>query len=377
MTEARITTFKALIGDLFASNAHALVNTTNCVGVMGKGVAQQFKLRYPAMFEDYKSRCERKAVRLGEPYIYRDVSGRAIINFPTKGHWRSSSRIADIESGLDYLAGHIAQWNIESVALPPLGCGNGGLEWSEVGPLIHRKLSGLPVDVEVYAPFGTNKNQLTAEFLSAPSQMSLDGNGRRAPPLKPEWAVLMEVLRQLEAQPYANPVGRTIFQKISYIVTEMGVPTGFQFGKGSYGPFSADVKVALNDFANRNWLHEHQLGRMLALRLSPQYEVDRERYRWLIDTYKPKIDKAVDLFSRIKSTEQAEEVLTVLYASRELKRAKGGEDVAEQDLQEYILDWKRTWREDGKRQSLANSVRNLVLLGWVRLKFSASLVEAG
>src|SRR6266581_2876643 len=117
--------FKALIGDLFESPAAAWVNTVNCVGIMGKGVAQEFKKRFPAMFDDYRARCDAKQVRLGEPYLYRDASGRAIVNFPTKGHWRSPSRLADIERGLDYFASHAAEWGLTSVAMPPLGCGNG------------------------------------------------------------------------------------------------------------------------------------------------------------------------------------------------------------------------------------------------------------
>jgi uncharacterized protein YwgA len=261
------------------------------------------------------------------------------------------------------------------LALPPLGCGNGGLEWSEIGPLIYRKLHTLPMDVEVYAPFGTPKQQLTTEFLSAPSQMSLEGKGNKHAPPKPEWVVLMEVLRDLEAQPYANPVGRTIFQKISYVMTEMGVPTGFQFGKGSYGPFSGEVKLALHDFANRNWLQEQQLGPMLALRVGPQYEKDRGRYSELIDAYRAKVDKTVDLFSRIKSTEQAEEVLTVLYASRELKRARNTSDVPAQDVQDFILDWKKSWRAEEKKHAVANAIRNLMLLGWVSLRFNESIAE--
>jgi O-acetyl-ADP-ribose deacetylase (regulator of RNase III)/uncharacterized protein YwgA len=368
--------FKALIGDLFESRAQTLVNTVNCVGVMGKGVAEQFKRRFPNMFDDYKSRADRKAVRLGEPYLYRGSPAIQIVNFPTKDHWRSPSRLADIERGLDYLAAHTAEWGVTSLALPPLGCGNGGLEWSEVGPLIYRKLHNLPIDIEVFAPYGTPKQQLTEEFLSAPSQMSLDGRGRKQLPLRPEWVVLMEVLRELEAQPYASPVGRTIFQKISYVVTEMGVPTGFRFGKGSYDPFSDDVKLALHDFANRNWLHEQQLGRMIALRVSPEYEKDRGRYKDQIDPYEEKIAKAVDLFSRIKSTEQAEEVLTVLFASRQLKQSKRNGDVAEQDLQDYILDWKKSWRAEEKKRAVASAIRNLVLLGWLRLKISESLTEA-
>ncbi len=367
--------FKALIGDLFESQAQALANTVNCVGVMGKGVALEFKRRFPAMFDDYSSRCDRKQVRLGEPYLYRDTSGRLIVNFPTKGHWRSSSRLGDIERGLDYLAQHLAEWSISSIALPPLGCGNGGLEWSEVGPLIYRKLCDLPVAVEVYAPFGTPKQELTLEFLAAPSQMSLEGKGRKIEKLNPDWIVLMEVLRELGQQPYANPVGRTIFQKICYVITEMGVPTGFRFSKGSYGPYADDVKVALHEFANRNWLLEQPLGRMIVLTVGPHYEHDRLKFKNELQRYERKIQKAVDLFSRIKGTEQAEEVLTVLFASRQLKQARPNEEVDEQQLYDFILDWKKTWRTDDKKQALASAIRNLVVLGWMRLRFSESLVE--
>jgi O-acetyl-ADP-ribose deacetylase (regulator of RNase III)/uncharacterized protein YwgA len=367
--------FRALIGDLFASRAQTLVNTVNCVGVMGKGVAEQFKLRFPAMFEDYRSRTNRKAVRLGEPYLYRDQSGAQIINFPTKDHWRSPSRLSDIERGLDYLAAHASKWGITSIALPPLGCGNGGLEWSEVGPLIYRKLHGLPIEVEVYAPYGTPKLQLTKEFLSAPSQLSLDSRGRNYKRLKPEWVMLLEVLRELEAQPYANPVGRTIFQKISYVLTEMGVPTGFQFDRGSYGPFSADVKLALHDLANRNWVHEQQLGRMIALRVTPQYVKDRHQFKEQIDRYQKKINKAVDLFSRIKSTVQAEEVMTIFFAARQLRQSKHHGELAEQDLQDYILDWKKSWRTEEKKEAVASAIRNLILLGWLELKISGAVPE--
>jgi O-acetyl-ADP-ribose deacetylase (regulator of RNase III)/uncharacterized protein YwgA len=368
--------FRALIGDLFESRAQTLVNTVNCVGVMGKGVAEQFKLRFPGMFDDYKIRTERKAVRLGEPYLYRDQSGARIINFPTKDHWRSPSRLADIEQGLDYLAAHAAEWEVTSIALPPLGCGNGGLEWSEVGPLIYRKLHKLPIDVDVYAPYGTPKQQLTEEFLSAPSQMSLEGRGQRYKRLKPEWIVLLEVLWELEAQPYANPVGRTIFQKISYVVTEMGVPTGFQFDQGSYGPFSGDVKLALHEFANRNWLHEQQLGRMIALRIAPQYAKDRNQFKEQIDRYQKKINKAVDLFSRIKSTEQAEQVMTVFYAARQLRQSNRHKELTEQDLQDYILNWKKSWRTEEKRDAVASAIRNLILLGWLQLKISEPVTES-
>lgn len=360
---------------MFSSKAQTLVNTVNCVGIMGKGVAQEFKNRFPAMFDDYKRRCDAKAVRLGEPYLYQGQSGARIINFPTKDHWRSPSKLSDIERGLDYFVEHIQEWGVQSVALPPLGCGNGGLDWSEVGPLIYQKLHKLPIEVELYAPFGTPKQQLTTEFLAAPSQMSLEGEGRKLSPIKPEWVVLVEILRELEGQPYANPVGRTIFQKICYVVTEMGVPTGLHFGKGSYGPFSSDVSQVIHDFANRNWLIEKQLGRMIALNVSPQYLKDRKAYAAEIELHKKKILKAVDLFSRIKSTEQAEEVLTVLFASRQLKQSANNEEVTESRLVDYILDWKKSWQRDDKREAITSAIHNLVMLGWLRVSLDEPVTE--
>ena len=367
---------KALIGDMFASRAQTLVNTVNCVGVMGKGVALEFKRRFPLMFEDYVARCERKQVRLSEPYLYRDLGGAMVVNFPTKDHWRSPSRLSDIERGLNYFVQNVAAWGISSIAFPPLGCGNGGLEWAEVGPLMYRKLANLSIDVEVYAPYGTPKHELTNEFLSEPAQMSLEGTGRKHEKLNPEWVVLAEVLYELGQQPYANPVGRTIFQKICYVLTEMGVQTGFQFSKGSYGPFAKEVKLALHDFANRNWLHEKPLGQMVALHVAPQYEKDRQKYEDVINRHQKKIAKAVDLFSRIKNTEQAEEVLTVMFASRQIKHAHPNEEIAEQQLYDFILDWKKSWRTEKKQHALANAIRNLVLLGWIRLQLSESLAEA-
>lgn len=367
---------KAQIGDLFATQAQTLVNTVNCVGIMGKGVAAEFKKRFPGMMADYADRCARGEVRLGMPYLYKDLTGARIVNFPTKGHWRSMSRLTDVENGLRWLADHVGDWGITSLALPPLGCGNGGLAWGEVGPLIYRELHALPINIELFAPYGTPKSELTSEFLAGPSQLSLTGQGVRAEKLNPAWLSLMEVVRDLQAQPYASPVGRTIFQKIAYVLTQMDVPTGFAFGKGSYGPFSGDMKAALHDFANRNWLQEARLGRMIAFRVSPQYDRDREKFASEIELYRKKIAKTVDLFSRIKSTEQAEEVATVIYAAQTVKARRPTDKLSEQDIIDYVLDWKPAWRNDVKRQAVAETIRNMVLLNWVRADISETILPA-
>jgi hypothetical protein len=115
---------------------------------------------------------------------------------------------------------------------------------------------------------------------------------------------------------------------------------------------------------------------MIALRVGPEYEKERTNYQEVLKRHERRIAKTVDLFSRIKNTEQAEEVLTVLFASRQLKQTKPTEEVAEKDLFEFILNWKKAWRTKEKQQALASAIRNLVMLGWMRLQFSESLPES-
>lgn len=257
-----MTMLNVQIGNLFDSSANTLVNTVNCVGVMGKGIAQEFKKRYQAMFIDYVSRCKDGSVKLGQPYCYQDQSGIKIINFPTKQHWRSPAKLENIITGLDYFIAHYNKWNVKSIAFPPLGCGNGGLPWEIVGPIMIQKLSTLPLDVDIYAPYGTKTNLLTPEFLNKPVEYeTTEIKGKTHLKFKPAWIPLIEIVDQLQKHKYANPVGRTIFQKICYIMTEQGINTGFRFKQGNYGPFSNDIQDALVVLANANLIREEQLGK--------------------------------------------------------------------------------------------------------------------
>src|SRR6266550_1988124 len=145
-------------GNLLEAEAEALVNTVNTEGVMGKGIALQFKKKFPAMFEDYQAACKAGRVRIGQMHIYERkdmLNPRYVINFPTKRHWRSPARIEDIRAGLAALVKVIRERGIRSVAVPPLGCGNGKLDWNEVLPVIRGALSELEgVRVLVYPPAG-------------------------------------------------------------------------------------------------------------------------------------------------------------------------------------------------------------------------------
>lgn len=131
-------------GNLLHENVEALVNAVNCVGIMGKGIALQFKNAYPENFRQYKKACKAGNVQPGKMFITLTgafLDPKYIINFPTKRHWEDKSKIEDIESGLDFLVFEIEKLGINSIAVPALGCGNGGLNWSDVKPLIELKLS--------------------------------------------------------------------------------------------------------------------------------------------------------------------------------------------------------------------------------------------
>ncbi len=365
---------KVLIGDIFASKSHALVNTVNCVGVMGKGIALEFKQRFPDMFKDYAGRCESKSVQPGVPYLYADLLGAKVVNFPTKGHWRSPSLLSDVVKGLDVFAEKYRVWGITSVAFPPLGCGNGGLSWKLVGPIMFKRLSQLDLDVEIYAPYGTPPHELTAAFLSAESSSSdaPDTKGVIHAKMREGWVALLEVLRLLEKQPYAAPVGRVTFQKICYTLTELGINTGFHFRQGAYGPYAPEIKEALTVFANANLAREQQMGSMIAMRIGDQYEPYRQGHRDYLKSVQKNIDKTVDLFCRIKNTAQAEEVATVFFAVRELKKEKPA--IAEQDVFDYIIKWKKTWNSPEKKEAIAEAIRNLLVLRWIGAEFSTGLL---
>lgn len=136
--------------DAFESNAvQTIVNTINCVGVMGKGLALECKIRYPEMFEDYKKRCDRKEVKIGRPYLYK-TSEKWILNFPTKYHWKYPSKIEYIDKGLKYFVEHYKIFGIKSISFPRLGCSEGKLNWEgEVKPLMEKYLNNL-CDIEIY-----------------------------------------------------------------------------------------------------------------------------------------------------------------------------------------------------------------------------------
>jgi len=329
------------IGNLFDSGAQTLVNTVNCVGVMGKGVALEFKKRFPDMFEDYAARCRRHEVRLGEPYVFKRLIPPWILNFPTKGDWRSVASLRDIVRGLNYLETHYREWGIESLAVPPLGCGLGQLEWRVVGPTLYRHLARLNVPVELYAPHGTPHEELQPSFLGAENPASVEIP--QAEHIRPEWFAIVEVLHRLEQQPYRFPIGRTIFQKIAFVLSEEGLNMGLEYRQGSYGPFASSLKSMLGRLMNHDLIEERPLGRMLEVRTGRTFQDARRAYRREIESFEPALERTADLFHRLRTTQQAEIASTVMYAAKAVRQKKGGRPT-EKEVLDYVLQWKQRRR---------------------------------
>jgi O-acetyl-ADP-ribose deacetylase (regulator of RNase III)/uncharacterized protein YwgA len=360
-----------VMGDMFESDTQTLVNTVNTEGVMGKGIARQFKERFPDMYEDYRQRCERGEVRLGQPYIYRERLHPWIINFPTKKHWRSISRLADIVAGMEYLDAHYREWGVTSLAVPPLGCGEGGLEWRIVGRVLYDHLSRYDIPVSLYAPFGTPREQLSEEFLGSEIEAPFDRGPVRLPPA---WVALVEIVRRLEQEPYRWPVGRTMFQKIAYFATDEGLPTNLEYSRGSFGPFASGMKRLQASLMANGLLTEerHERGNTYVIRTGPAYEEGVEAYREELDGWSATIDRVADLFVRFDTT-QAEIAATVHFAAKRLVTPPKTGRATETQVFNAVKDWKMRRKPPLRDEAVARMIRNLNVFGWLDLEPSKDL----
>ena len=360
---------KVIMGDMFESEAQTLVNTVNCVGVMGKGIALNFKKRFPDMFEDYMRRCETKQVRLGRPYLFKRLLPPWILNFPTKDHWRSVSRLQDIVEGLRYLQGHYKEWGITSLAVPPLGCGHGQLEWRVVGSTLYRHLKELDIPAELYAPFGTPHEELQPSFLDRAQEATAARQASHR--IGPAWVAVVEILRRVDEEPFHWPVGRTTFQKIAYFATESGIPTGLKYQRGSYGPHSPALKERVTVLVNNGMVREEQLGRMFAIHVGQTFNDAKRAYADQLQEWDLIIDKIADLFMRM-NTKQAEVAATVHFVAQEWKDRTEGTPT-EKDVLDSVMQWKQKRRPPLEEKEVALTVRNLNMLSWIGARASGDL----
>ena len=224
-------------GDILSETADALVNTVNCVGVMGRGVALQFKRAFPDNFKAYAARCKRDQMRPGTVFVFETravVPPRYIINFPTKRHWRGKSRIEDIEYGLESLAQEIRSRGIRSIAIPPLGSGLGGLHWPTVRARMDAVLGELEgVEIVIFEPGGGPADGRINQARDVPNMTA----GRAALVRLIDrylFGLLDPFVTLLEAH------------KLMYFMQVAGEPLKLRFRKGHYGPYAENLRHVLN-----------------------------------------------------------------------------------------------------------------------------------
>lgn len=338
-------------GNILHADAEALVNTVNCVGVMGRGIALQFKNAYPKNFKAYEAACQRQEVQPGRMFVYATgelANPRFIINFPTKRHWRGNSRMEDIESGLIDLVEVIRRNNIQSIAIPPLGSGLGGLEWDDVRPRIEKALAALSqVKVLLYEPKG------------APTSDKMQ-HKREAPKMTAGRAALVELMSRYLKGLLDPAVSLLEVHKLMYFLQESGEPLRLQFKAAHYGPYAENLRHVLNaieghlvsGYADGGDIPEK------TLELVPGAEDEASQFLAHHQATRERFDKVADLVSGFESPYGLELLSTVHWV------AKVGEARTVDEVTQRVYAWNDRKRQFTSRQiGLAMDV--LTRKGWV------------
>ncbi len=335
-------------GNLLDSQAEALVNTVNTVGVMGKGIALQFKQAFPDNFRAYETACRRNEICLGKMFLYRTNTlhfPHLIINFPTKRHWKGKSKIQDIVSGLTDLVRVIQSENIRSIAIPPLGCGNGGLHWRDVKPLIERTFQELPVQVMLYGPQGPPRAERMKVATARPN-------------MTPGRAAVLGLMRLYAVPGYKLTLLE--IQKLAYFLQEAGEPLKLNFVKQKYGPYAEELHHVLQRMEGHFIRGYGDRTREVSVNILPEAAAEGEAFlAQKVDTLR-RFDRVSNLIHGFETPYGMELLSTVHWvATRESERARFDSEAAIDAVHSWSEHKKKTFRPDHIRQA------------WKRLKDQA------
>ncbi len=337
-------------GNILDADTEALVNTVNTVGVMGKGIALQFRQAFPRNYEVYRRACERGEVQPGKMLVVptdRLENPRYVVNFPTKRHWKGKSRVEDIEAGLEALVAEIRRLNIRSVAIPPLGCGNGGLDWEAVRPLIVRVMAAVPdVEVLLYQP---RRAPVSEEMPVATTR----------PSMTPSRAALLSLMVDYGIPGYRLTLLEV--QKLAYLLQAAGQPLRLQFVQHKYGPYAETLNHVLQRIEGHFIRGYGDRSREASIRVVP--EAVEEARRFLGDDAETvrRLDRLRRLIEGFETPYGMELLATVHWVVH-------AESAARNDPEEAV-DLVRNWSDRKRRTFQPRHVRaawgHLQEQGWI------------
>lgn len=339
-------------GDLLEQRVDAIVNTVNTVGVMGKGIALQFKRKWPANFKAYEAACKSGEVVPCKMFVFDNgqlAEPKFIINFPTKRHWRQASKLSDIECGLDDLIKQIRSLRIRSIAIPPLGCGNGGLEWAQVRPLIEEAFSAVPeVEARLFAPSdGAGVRELVPEA--------------ERPAMTAGRAAVVKVLSIYRQMLY--PLSQIEVQKLAYFLKEAGQDLGtLQFRKHTYGPYAPALRHVLTkmDGAYLQGVGDGTRPSGISIKGEALKEADEFLDERKDASTSDRVSRIAGLIEGFETPYGMELLATVHWAARESRNPQDIEEVTRR-----VHDWNERKREIMKPSHIRVAHERLMQEGWL------------
>lgn len=338
-------------GNLLTADVDALVNTVNLQGVMGKGLALQFKKAFPEAFRSYERACKACEVQIGKMHVVKRLaSPRFIINFPTKRHWRQPSKLSYIRDGLVDLVEQVRRLGIRSIAIPPLGCGNGGLDWQDVRPLIVEAVEGMPeVRVVLYEPKG------------APDPADIIDR-RKKPTMSPGRAAVLAVMGKYLETGYQYRLSLVEVQKLAYFLQVAGEPLKLEYVEQRYGPYADNLRKALRN------MEGHYTRGLGDGRNSPETPLEvltgaveaARDYLAERDESVERVERVVQLIEGFESPFGMELLGTVHWV---MTHGDGSKDL--EDVVEAVHTWNARKRSEMKKGHIEAAWSRLTDLGWV------------
>lgn len=320
---------KYVTGNILNSDAEALVNTVNCEGYMGKGIAYQFKLKYPDNNEAYKKACNRNEVKTGKILVYQEKE-KTIINFPTKDKWRKNSKYSYIENGMKDLISRLPDLNLKSVAIPPLGCGNGGLEWDRVREILLKYIQEV--------------SNIYDFIIYEPSHPSAYKKVNKEPKINSSHLVLMKAKLKL------NKFNKTRLQKTGFLLNVLSNEDYFKFEGQKFGPYAHSIDVLSRDIREFQKYHNVRTPEAFEIAMSKSISESVERK---LSKFEPFIERAAKFVNKIESDKDLEAIATTLYIILNQYPVK------EDEIIKSFNEWSKRKKEKFSNEKILESLKIL------------------